>query len=453
MVSESGKKKRFVFSVRTLLVCVVVAAVPLGLYARWASAAIGQASAVKLLKKAGLSSISYDPPGAKQSVIYNSWLQYSTNPNRIDYFYPVKWISGSVEDSVADPGTVSEAFSKFSKLESLHLSSYRNLDVAKLSCTNTLRELSFAPSAVSNELILRLANFKQLSWLQLHASDKQSAASLNWEPIASLERIHFLNINNTYVGNDGAEALSKLQLLFDLTLYNCEIGEKGAASIAGLQKLQSLRLGSNKIGSEGARALGSLLEIKDLTVSGNQISSTGLEGWSKLTKLERLDVTGNSIDDNGLSALSQLPQLKQLHLIGNPIQGIGFAGFPKLELLWIDGGNLSKEGWHSLARLEGLKELRVVSGNDYPVHLLEGGFPELVTLMLNHGAMDESSWKSLHSYKKLTELQCPDPEPLIPLVEKHGCPPSLKKIQVYGGWSKEAQVSKLRELAKIQVTY
>jgi uncharacterized protein (TIGR02996 family) len=147
-----------------------------------------------------------------------------------------------------------------------------------------------------------------------------------------------LNLWNSAIGNEGAQALAGSAHLYRLSalgLWNNDIGAAGARALAGsayLGGLSALELGLNNIGAEGAEALAGsahLARLSTLVLWNNDIGVAGaraLAGSLHLARLSSLDLGDNNIGDEGAQALASSVYLARLAWLNLRHNGIGPEG-------------------------------------------------------------------------------------------------------------------------------
>jgi hypothetical protein len=129
----------------------------------------------------------------------------------------------------------------------------------------------------------------------------------------------------------------KLELL---NLGETSIGDAGLAYVASLHRIKTLHLDTTKVTDAGLAHLGRLdrLETLSLGDNGDAITDAGLARLGPLGSLQVLEIGGPKITDAGLDQLRALKNLKKLHLIEAPSvtdEGLARlrAALPKLEIL------------------------------------------------------------------------------------------------------------------------
>ena len=111
------------------------------------------------------------------------------------------------------------------------------------------------------------------------------------------------------------DEVMKLDWLRELNLNENWIGGEGAQALSGLVNLITLNLSSNGIVAESVRVLSDLVNLTTLNLSGNWIGAEGARVLSNLDNLTTLDLSGNGIGDEGAQALSGLVNLTSLDLV------------------------------------------------------------------------------------------------------------------------------------------
>ena len=128
-----------------------------------------------------------------------------------------------------------------------------------------------------------------------------------------------VSLNDSGIGDQGAEYAAALPGLQRLWLKNSGITDAGLEHLSGVQSLVSLGVSRNPITDEGLAHLAALDRLERLDLSSTQVKGPGLVHLASLPDLTLLDLTQTGIDDSPLSALSALKNLRDLSLGGTGI--------------------------------------------------------------------------------------------------------------------------------------
>jgi hypothetical protein len=122
--------------------------------------------------------------------------------------------------------------------------------------------------------LARLKRLKRLQALYL-ANTKVTDAGL--ESIKGLTQLQALYLANTKVTDAGLESIKGLKQLEFLSLANTKITDSGLESIKGLKQLEGLRLDGTKITDTGLASLKGLTQLQRLWLDGKEITDSGVK--------------------------------------------------------------------------------------------------------------------------------------------------------------------------------
>jgi len=177
--------------------------------------------------------------------------------------------------------------------------------LAQLSAFPNLRRLDLSQTPISDRSFAHLSRLSKLETLELSAT-KISSESLRL--VDSYPRLRELNLSGTSVDDAGLALLNRCQRLEELTLgvtYDTTGGRpprnRGTIQAAPITDagLATLRIPS----------------LKMLNLRGTQITDAGLEHLKQLPQLQELNLVRTGITDDGLRHLGRLKQLTTLHLV------------------------------------------------------------------------------------------------------------------------------------------
>jgi internalin A len=241
---------RFVrFSLRGLMVLVLVAGAGLGWYVR--SARI-QRQAVAAIEQAG-GSVAYEWDLQNGKRIANGkpwWPEWLVNLVGVDYFGSV------VAVDLIDFGTD----------ELL-------VDVSKLT---RLEDLQLNGSEVTDAGLAFLSGLTKLKHLTLRESKVTDAGLIHLRGLTDLEQ---LTLGYTACSDAGLRHLRGLPRLKKLGLVNTQVTEAGIASLMEMTNLEVLRLGGRPISDVGLVQLKKLTALKILGLSGTDVTDDGVEDF------------------------------------------------------------------------------------------------------------------------------------------------------------------------------
>ncbi|HUY91073.1 MAG TPA: hypothetical protein VMV10_20210 [Pirellulales bacterium] len=138
--------------------------------------------------------------------------------------------------------------------------------------------------------------------------------------------------------------------------------------LSRLPHLRRLALGGKGLTDEGLSCLTSLRRLESLSLFGlPAISDAGLKFLPELESVDDLWLADLEIGDAGFQHVKRMPRLRQLSLYKLPITDAGLTAIEDLRTLEVlslhDLPELTDDGFESLGRLTGLKELDVLKCN------------------------------------------------------------------------------------------
>lgn len=126
----------------------------------------------------------------------------------------------------------------------------------------------------------------------------------------ALERLEWLDVGFTAVGDTAVARLASAPQLRRLTLENSAVTGAGLRAFRNLRGLEYLDLSGLPISDEQLTTIGELTSLESLWLTGTQITDAGLSALQGLKRLRTLDVSGTAVTPAGLAALREhLPQL------------------------------------------------------------------------------------------------------------------------------------------------
>jgi len=148
-----------------------------------------------------------------------------------------------------------------------------------------------------------------------------------------------------------------------LSMNYCPIDGTGLQTILeGAPKLEVLSLSLSPISDDGLAVISKYSHVSNLHLNSTMITDAGAEHWSRLKNLRLLNLESTSISDLTVIELGKLTQLSSLNLKGTKVTDLGvveLANLPKLEILNLDQTAVTGEGLRAFANLPSLKELRI----------------------------------------------------------------------------------------------
>ncbi len=259
------KRRWFRFSLRTLLIVVLLLSLPLGWFALKMREAEKQRKAVEAIEKAGGT----------------VWYDYQEDE------------SGMLMAELEPPAPtwlrelVGEDF--FS-------------DVIVVSFVD-------APE-VGNAALEHFKVLTRLKWLLLYGTQVTDVGLENLSGLAELES---LNIDAAHVTDEGLKYLTGLTNLHDLNISRTRITDEGLEYLKGMPSLEFLSLSETQLTNAGCLHLKWLINLRVLDLGGTQVTDEGLEHIKKLIELEYLDLCDTHVTKEGIEELEKALPNCEIH--------------------------------------------------------------------------------------------------------------------------------------------
>ncbi len=298
-------RRRFQFSLRSLLVLVVVVAVPCSWLAVEMKKAKEQGEAVRAVRDLH-GSVHYDyesedPFGTSWPPPGPVWLR---NLVGHDVLSDVNWV-------ILEGTNVTDA------------------DLYQLNGLPLLRVLNLKGTKVTDAGLEHLKELRQLRVLTL---DSTKVTNAGLECVEGLTELRNLSLDETDVTDAGLKHLRRLTQLEVLSLGEIRITDQGVKNLQAALPRCSICYGPRKVYASGTDAtdceLADLERVRDvqmLDLSDSKVTDAGIEHLKGLVELEWLDLRNTKVTDAALKNLKGLPQLKLLRLAGTNVTTEGVA--------------------------------------------------------------------------------------------------------------------------------
>ncbi len=165
---------------------------------------------------------------------------------------------------------------------------------------------------------------------------------------------------STRTTDEGMANVAEIPQLVELNLGMTRVSDKGLRHLRGLHKLRSLELSWTRVVGPGLIHVEQLPELASLYFSENELSEDGLRSIGRLANLRRLYLISTRFDDAGLVHLRNLAKLDELQLHSTGVTDAGvshLAGLSKLRTLALDHTKITDAGLRHLKELTNLESL------------------------------------------------------------------------------------------------
>jgi hypothetical protein len=316
-------RRRLQFTIRSLLLLAVAAALPLGWIRSRMRDAEWQRQGVALVERLG----------------GDVHLGEHSSPdlwNKMHRLFPdavfeevsfVEFRSHKIQLSSAD---LSEIVRLLPHIQILFLKSNGITDenLEPLRGLKELAWLSLADNRITDNGLEHLASAKQLGALEL---DNTSVTDAGLEILRGHE-FWYLCLNGTRVTDSGLSSI-RGHRLHALALNNTEISDAGLAHLDTQEELQQLLLSGTKVTGSGLARFSHMKDLRELNLSKTKITDKGVQQLENVTTLCWLDLSGTQISDAGLDCLKGMDQIQQLKLDNTNITD---RALEKLAAMWAD---------------------------------------------------------------------------------------------------------------------
>jgi len=330
-------RRWYQFSLRTLVVVVVIVSMALGLFAARLQRARRQAEAVAVLQKHGYVMYDYAYSKVKGQRQYDPnaesvvprWL---VNLLREDFFHDVFVVATVVDDQSSDShDRICKAVKQLHRLKELHIGADPGIEfnLDRLAIGRDLEEFSLAGQCRVDSL----------------------------GPVRKLPKLKTLSLSEVTLTKEGLESISRMPQLSELSLKKIDLRRGDFSFVAKCQNLRSLDIDGILLTNHDLEDLSSMRQLEFLRLVRTQLTDGGLVHIGKLDQLISLDLSINDLTDDGVGHLSDSLRLLRLELRGTSVSGDGLRPFPRLETIDLSDTALSVEG---LAKLVAFPELQTV---------------------------------------------------------------------------------------------
>jgi internalin A len=277
--------------------------------------------------------------------------------------------------------------SGLSQLRRLRIYSYKITDGGLVHLANMpyLQSLQIDRGKVTPAGLVHLQNSTQLEELGLSIPYRQDNAAVDsglkyiskftklrhipfvmqtdaqLEQIAAMTQLKYLWLRGKGITDAGLAHIAKFNQLVQLNIEETEVTDAGLEYLKELAKLKLLDLSKNNITAAGLKCHEGLNQLISLDLSGNNITDPGLEHLKALAKLSHLRLNNTAITDAGLKNLKNLSGLKYLDLRDTRVSDVGLEqikDLKELRELNLSNTRVSDAGLQHLKRLIFLARLR-----------------------------------------------------------------------------------------------
>ncbi len=199
-----------------------------------------------------------------------------------------------------------------------------------------------------------LASLRTLRRVFLNDCDFPDAALRS---IAALPRLENLMLGNTHVSDAGLEFLSGHKALRDICVNGTRITDQGIARLRGLTQLTNFGAGGTRVTGSGFAQWKGFSQLSWLGLKETAVSDEELPYIAVFSGLEYLALDDTKVTDAGMEYIRRLVKLKELSLRGTKVGDAGIAqlgGLRNLSRIDLSGTLITDAGLRSLRRIDRL---------------------------------------------------------------------------------------------------
>jgi hypothetical protein len=317
-------RRRFQFSLRTLLIIVTLFAIACSWFAVKMKQARTQREAVEKIRKWGKEiNITYSwqaDPQTKPHI--PEWLRQLAGD---DFFYYVYGLEVRGTDLTSTDLLPLEELNQLQEL-SLFMSKIPDYKLAHLKELPQLRKLDLNGTNTTDAGLVYLKGMTKLDLLYL---GYDSITDNGLEQLKGLSNLRTLDLEGTNITDAGLVHLKRLTQLNKLYLDETNITDEGLEKLKNLTKLEALNLDHTNITDAGLEKIKGLIKIHLLRLAKTKITDAGLVYLKELSQLEHLVISNNNITDAGLVHLKEMKQLHYLEIERTNVTDSGLKDLQK----------------------------------------------------------------------------------------------------------------------------
>ena len=281
MSKRSSKRRWFQFSLRTLLLAVLVVAVWLGWYC---DRARRQKQSVTAISRLGgwvyydyeLVNDKYDPQAASW---VPGWLRSQLG---VDFFHNV------VEVNLV------YHYDKGKRLDNAQVTDGA---LYRLDGFPRLRRLLLYEGQATDQGLAEVGRLKHLEHLYMWDAGKVTDAGI--AHLRKLRKLKYLHCDDSQMADESLRVLAALPRLERLWLQGNRFTDRGLAYLEGMTQLEELwiGMGPTNITDDGVQHLKGLVNLERLGLQETKVTSKGLEHLKGLKNLKSLSLWGSQVKD------------------------------------------------------------------------------------------------------------------------------------------------------------
>lgn len=294
-------RRRFQFSLRTLLIGTAVLSLILGTVGVRLIELDKRRRTTSQLVSLG-ATVVYDYQEARLEESKLPWTSRLRSVLGCDPFAPVVDVSLRADSALAEGLPLLD---QFPELDSMTLSGAGVTDAGVLHLAQTgvfprLKWLTLIETLVTDAGLASLRARPGLTDLCISGGQVTDAGLAHLEEMATLKR---LVLRDLAVSDAGMVHLEKMSQLETLALARIPLTDAGLAHLRHLKSLRELRLGGTRVTDAGLVHLEDSKSLRTLTLMGTQITDAALVHLEGLTGLKTIHLIQTQVTDEGVERL------------------------------------------------------------------------------------------------------------------------------------------------------
>ena len=162
---------------------------------------------------------------------------------------------------------------------------------------------SLVGDSVSDSDLRLLVMLPNLTWVEIDAKNVTDEGISHLRSLKSVEDLYITS--NRKVAHKSWEVLSELRELHSLSLRGSQFGDEDVQRLLGLSDLTALDLSGTNITDSGLEELSSLINLTHLQLPSTKISDAGLVHLKKLTNLRDVSLGNTKVTRAGALGLKR----------------------------------------------------------------------------------------------------------------------------------------------------
>jgi len=158
------------------------------------------------------------------------------------------------------------------------------------------------------------------------------------EAVMDFRSLKRLELNSCPLPVGSLRRVSELPQLRELVLWGCEFDELELVHLGECPRLQVLTIRYSVLSAEGAKHLAAIKNLQQLDIAGTDVGDAALLEILKNRSLKAITLTGTSVTNECLNALAEHPGLEFVDLLSTDVSANGVRELrnvrPRLSVLW-----------------------------------------------------------------------------------------------------------------------